>query len=180
MGVFDILSFIFIFLCSILGISCGVFFTCIIIIYRQCRTATNLLVLNSAMADFLANIVCACQVIYQLTGDEMDRLCVFRGFLLQSGCGLLYHTFCVQAIYRLFATIPERRQYFQSKRFIMFIIIMQWIISFTSGLPFLLNDRIKYHGNDRICHVSRFEALYSFVYDNKFHLIFDLGIDLRS
>ena len=143
-------------LCSILGVICAVIFITVLIIDRQCRTMTTLLVLNSIMGGFIVNIVYTCQTLYQLTTDENDKLCVFRGFLLNATSGLLYHTFCIQALFRLFVTIPVRRQYFRSKHVIMFIILIQWFISLTFGLPILVNGRIKFQAGSRICQVDRF------------------------
>jgi hypothetical protein len=157
---FEILSSLFILFCSILGIVCTLIFIRVVIIDRQCRTMTTLLVLNSIIAGFVANIAYACQALYQLISDGNDNLCVFRGFLLHETCGLLYHTFCVQAFYRLSATKPAHQQCLRSKRIITFIIVLQWFISLTFGLPILLNNQIKYQAGSRICQVDQFEILY--------------------
>jgi hypothetical protein len=157
MDAFGILSSLFMFLCSVFGIVCALIFISVVIIYRQCRTMTTLLVLNSIIAGFVANIVYACQALYQLISDENDKLCVFRGFLLHDTCGLLYHTFCVQALYRLSATTSAQERYFRSKRVIMYIVLLQWLISLNFGLPILLNGQIKYQAGSRICQVDRFE-----------------------
>jgi hypothetical protein len=156
MDVFEILSSLFMLLCSVSGIICTLIFISVIIIDRQCRTMTALLVFNSIIAGFIVNIVYACQALYQLVSDEEDKLCVFRGFLLHITCGLLYHTFCVQALYRLVVTMPVQQQYLRSKPVVLFIVLLQWLISLTFGLPILLNGQIKYQAGSRICQVEIF------------------------
>ena len=157
MQAFEISSSLFMLLCSLMGLICAFIFISILIIDRQCRTMTTLLVLNSVIAGFVVNIVCTCQALYQLTTNEQDHLCVFRGFLLHVTCGLFYHTFSIQALYRLFVTIPVRRQYLRSKRIIMLMVLLQWLISLTFGLPILLDDRIKFQADSRICQVDGFK-----------------------
>lgn len=156
MNAFEILSSLFMLICSLLGIICTIIFISVVIIDRQCRTMTTLLVLNSIIAGLVVNIVYTCQSIYQLITDEEDQLCAFRGFLLHSTCGLLYHTFCVQALYRLFATMPTRQRYLRSKSVTIFIVILQWLISLTFALPIYLNNQIKYQAGSRICQVDKF------------------------
>ncbi|CAF3193215.1 unnamed protein product [Rotaria sp. Silwood2] len=182
MDSFEILSDLFMLLCNLLGIGCALIFISVLIIYRQCRKITTLLVLNSIIAGFIVNVVCIYQVIYQLTSDGNDKLCVLRGFLLQSGCGLLYHTFCVQALHRFFATVPERRQYLRSKCVILFIVLLQWFISLTFSLPILVGGRIKFQAGYRICQVSMHD-LYGFLYLSIwiyfFPLVVIIGIYIR-
>ncbi|CAF1397059.1 unnamed protein product [Rotaria sordida] len=182
MDFFEILSYLFMLLYSLFGIGCALIFINVLIIYCQCRTMTIFLVFNSIIAGFTVNIVCVCQVMYQLTSDGNDKLCVLRGFLIESGCGLLYHTFCVQAFYRLFSTIPKRREYLQSKCSIIFIVLLQWLISFTFGLPILIVDRIKFQMDYRICQISMHD-LYGFIYFSIwiyiFPLIIIIGIYIR-
>ncbi|CAF4841275.1 unnamed protein product [Rotaria sp. Silwood1] len=166
----------------LLGIGCAFIFIIILIIYRQCRTITTLLILNSIIAGFIVNVMYVYQVISQLTSDGNDKLCILRGFLLQSGCGLLYHTLCVQALYRFFATIPKRQQYLQSKYTITFIVLVQWFISITFNLPILIDGRIKFQVNYRVCQVLM-QDLYGFLYLSIwiyfFPLIIIIGIYTR-
>ncbi|CAF3777871.1 unnamed protein product [Rotaria socialis] len=114
-------------LSSALGIDCALIFISILIIYCQSRSMATLVGFNSAIAGSIVNVVFVCQ------------LCVFRGFLVHSSCGLLYHSFCVQALYRLLGTIPERQPYLQSECTITCIILVQWLVSLNFALPRLLN-----------------------------------------
>ncbi len=160
MQAFEIISSLCMLLCSVLGTGCSLIFIRVLIIDRQCRTMTTLLVLNSVIAGFIVNVVCTCQSIYQLVSDENDKLCEFRGFLLHGACGLLYHTFCVQALHRIFSTIAIQRQYLRSKRVIKVIVLFQWLISSTFALPILLDGRIKFQAGSRICQVKKFETYF--------------------
>jgi uncharacterized membrane-anchored protein len=154
MYILDFLSSLFMLLCSIFGIVCALIFISVLIINRQCRTMTIALVLNSIIAGLVVNIVYACQSMYQFFIDESDKLCVFRGFLVHSTRGLFYHTFCVQALYRVFATLFSRRRCLRSKRVFICIVLFQWLISLTFALPILLDGRIKYQPGSRICQVG--------------------------
>jgi hypothetical protein len=169
MNSFEIPSSIFILLCSIFGIVCALIFISILILDRQSRTMTVLLVLNSILAGLIVNIVYASQALYQLIGDGNDRLCAFRGLLIHDTCGLLYHTFCVQAFYRLLTTISIQERYLRSKCVIIFIVFIQWLISFTFGLPILLTGRIKYQAGSRVCQV---DLILYFSKENMFNFLF--------
>ena len=154
MDVFETLSSILMIVCSIFGIICAFIFIIIVATHRQCHTLTILLVLNSTVAGLIANMTCICQAIYQLMNIGNDKLCTIRGFLLQVGTGLLYHTLCVQALHRLFVTVYSKRQYLQTRRFNIFMVVIQWIFSATFGLPILLTGRITYYAGSRICQVK--------------------------
>ncbi|CAF0953016.1 unnamed protein product [Adineta ricciae] len=149
-------------ICSIFGILFAFIFILIVLIYRQCQTLTIFLVLNSTLAGLLANVACISQAIYQLLDVGNDRLCAVRGLLLQAGTGVLYHTLCVQAFYRLFVTVYSTRRYLQTKQFIGLIVLIQWIFSATFGLPILFIGRITYQAGSRICQVSLEDI--SFIY----------------
>ncbi|CAF2112391.1 unnamed protein product [Rotaria magnacalcarata] len=140
-----------------LGIDCALSFIRILIIYRHSRSMTTLLGFNFAIVDSIVIVVFVCQLIYRLTTDGNDKLCVFRGFLLHSSCGLLYRSFCVQALYRLSATIRERRQYLQSECTITCIILVQWLVSLDFALSLRLDGRIEFQTVYRICQVLMHE-----------------------
>ena len=154
MDVFDWVSSVLMVISNTFGIGCALIFITIVVFHRQCHTTTVLLILNSVVAGFISNLVCGSQAIYQLIGDGNDTLCILRGYLLYSATGLLYHTLCVQALHRLFVTVLATRRYLQSKRTIIIIVIVQWLISGCFVLPILLSGRIKYNPGSRICLVS--------------------------
>lgn len=153
MEIFEIFSSIFMFLCSILGVICSLIFISRVVILR-CRCAPIIFIgFNSALAGFITNIIYASQAIYQMLSDTPDILCEFRGFLLHCSTGLFYHTLCIQALYRLFVTVYAQRRSLQSTCVIIPIVIIQWLISITFAIPFLLMKRIKYQASGRICQV---------------------------
>ncbi|CAF3293771.1 unnamed protein product [Rotaria sp. Silwood2] len=154
MDVFEIFSSVFMLLCSILGVVCAFIFIGIVICSRQCRTITILLVLNSTAANLIINFACGSQAFYQLASDGNDRLCELRGFFIHLGTSLLYHTLCVQALHRLFVTVLARQRYLQSTRVIIFLVILQWLMSLGLCLPMLLTGHIVYHPKSRICQVA--------------------------
>lgn len=162
MEVFEILSSVLMILCSVFGIIFALVFIIIIATHHECQTLNNLLVLNSTIAGFIANITCMCQSIYQIIDVGNDVLCVVRGFILQSGTGLLYHTLCVQAFHRLLVTVYSTRRSLQTKNCYIFIVVFQWLISCTFALPFLLTGGIKYQPGSRICQVG--------IHNSMFHL----------
>ncbi len=153
MNTFQILSSVFIFLCSTMGVVCCVIFIFIVAIDRRCRTLIILITLNSILAGFITNIIYASQAIYQMLSDTPDILCPFRGFLLHCSTGLFCHTLYIQTLYRLFVTVFAQRRYLQSKRVIMSIVMIQWFISITFAIPILLLGRIKFQADGQICQV---------------------------
>jgi hypothetical protein len=140
--------------CSIFGIICAFVFLIIVITHRHCHTLTIFLVFNSTVAGLIANITCISQAIYQLIDLGDDSLCIIRSFFLKTGTGALYHSLCVQALHRLFVTVYSTRRYLQTRRFHIYMIIIQWIFSATFSLPIVLTNRIKYQPGSRICQVK--------------------------
>ena len=154
MELFETLSSILMIICSIFGILCAVLFILIICFNRQCHRLTVLFVLNSTLAGLIANVTCICQAIYQLIDHSDDRLCPFRGFLLQTSTGMLYHTLCVQAFHRLFVTVYSTRRSLQTQQMTVIMVILQWIISSGFALPLLFTNRFIYQSGSRICQVE--------------------------
>jgi hypothetical protein len=154
MAAFETLSSILMIVCSTFGIFFAFIFIIIVSTHRECHTLTILLVLNSTLGGLLANITCISQVVYQLLDLGNDTLCAIRGLFLQAGTGVFYHTLCVQALHRLFVTVYSTRRYFQTTRFNIYMVVVQWIFSATFGLPFLLTGRITYQPGSRICQVK--------------------------
>ncbi|CAF1035100.1 unnamed protein product [Adineta steineri] len=150
----ELLSSLWMLLCSIFGIIFAMIFIGIVASHRQFHTSTIMLALNSAIAGIIVNVTCCCQAIYQLTSDGNDKLCSFRGFLLHAGAGLLYQTLCVQAFHRLFVVVFATRRYLRSTKVIASITIIQWLISMTFGIPALMIGRIVYQSGSRICQAS--------------------------
>jgi len=154
MVVFETLSSILMIVCSIFGIICALIFIIIVAIQRPCHKLTILLVLNSTIAGLIANMTCLSQATYQLIDLGNDTLCTIRGLFLQTSTGILYHTLCVQALYRLFVTVYSTRRYLQTIRFNISMVVIQWIFSTTFGLPIFFLNRIRYQSGSRICQVK--------------------------
>ncbi|CAF0727905.1 unnamed protein product [Adineta steineri] len=163
MDMFQIVTSLFMLFCSVLGVVCSLIFIVIVFLDRRCRTPIVLISLNTAIAGFIINTIYASQAIYQMISDSSDVLCIFRGFLLHSSTGLFYQSLCIQAIYRLFVTVFAQRRNLQSKYVIIPIIVIQWIISSTFGIPILLMKRLQFQETGRICQVP-INDIFGFMY----------------
>ena len=139
---------------SILGMCSAALFISIVALHRQCHTTTIMLALNTVVAGFMSNLVFGIQSAYQLLVDGDDSLCIVRGYFVNTVCGLLYHTLCVQALHRLFVTVLAKRRSLQSKRLILMLVAAQWLFSSSFVLPIALRDRLRYNQVSRICPVS--------------------------
>ncbi|CAF1094933.1 unnamed protein product [Adineta steineri] len=175
MKFFEILSSIFMLSCSILGIICSLLLISVMITVRRHCTPIVVISLNTAVAGFVINTIYASQAIYQMISDSSDVLCVFRGFLLHTSTGLFYHTLCIQAIYRLFVTVFAQRRNLQSNYTIIPIVVIQWIISSSFGIPILLTRRIRFYAEGRICQVS-INNIFGFMYLGTFIYFLPLSI----
>jgi hypothetical protein len=160
MDIPEILSSLFMLLFSLFSIICACAFIGVVAFNRQYRTLTIMLIFNSTIAGIVINVTCGCQAIYQLIGDGNDKLCSFRGFLLHSATGLLYHTLCVQAIHRLFVVVFAAQRHLQSARVMVSLVIFQWLVSITFGIPALTAGKIIYQPGSRICQVGYNESEY--------------------
>ncbi|CAF0742841.1 unnamed protein product [Adineta ricciae] len=178
----EILASILMFLCNLLGIICSLIFISIFIVYRQCRTMTTVLVLNSVVAGFIINVVYACDALYQINLTQADALCIFRGFLLCVTFALYFHTFCVHALYRWFMTIPCFREYLRSKCITLFAIACQWVISILIILLIFWNNGIKFQSYLHTCTVPRDDTVNSIYLGLSvyfFPLLLIIGIYIR-
>ena len=167
MNLLDALSSILILLFNIFGVVLAVTFIIVVASHRPCHTTTIFLVLNSVVAAFISNTICGVQAIYQLAGDANDYLCAARGYLLCTATGLLYHTLCVQALHRLFATVLVTRRNLRSGKVIALIVLIQWVVSSCFTLPIFVDGRITYNPGSHICLVRIVICLFEILLDNR-------------
>lgn len=153
MDILEVLSSTLMLLFSIIGVLCAVLFIIVVFRHRHLHKVAIMLALNSAVAGVIINTVCACQAVYQLIGDGNDHLCAFRGFLLHAATGLLYQALCVQTFHRFVVVVFAARRYLQSKRVMLLLVLLQWLISSAFGIPALVLGRVIYQPGSRICQV---------------------------
>jgi hypothetical protein len=127
----------------------------ILVFRRQHLTINALLVLNCTIAGLITNVTDSSQAVYQLANNGADALCIFRGYMLYTSSGLLFHSLVLQAIYRLFVNIFASRRFFQSTNVILLMLSFQWLFSWTFCLPIVIPERISYDVDNAICQVGR-------------------------
>lgn len=73
-----------------------------------------------------------------------DPWCDMRVFLAHSSCASFYYSCVLQATFRLFRVVFYKNKFYQSRRFFVIAIVVQWTISFILVLPNLLPDDYAY------------------------------------
>jgi hypothetical protein len=90
--------------CLILTIILDFLFISIIILDKTCHTVSMILIANTYFTQLLAAINLLSMSIFAIQNDVQhsqyyDSLCIFRGYVSPSSCGMLIYSFLPQAIH---------------------------------------------------------------------------------
>lgn len=141
---------------SLIGIVGALVFVMVMAFTRTCRTLSILLVGNTALASLLMNTTTASQAIYMLlgSGGYPRILCSIRGYLIQSGTGLIYFGAVLQSLHRLFVTVFARHNWLKSKSLFLLLVVFQWTSALTLSLPMTPMTAVPYQETESICQGS--------------------------
>lgn len=79
--------------------------------------------------------------------------CYARAYLIHVSIALLFHSYLVQAIFRLFRVVFYRKKYLQTLRIMFRLVLVQWLTDFISILPFSLWHRFHYISKHHFCEI---------------------------
>jgi hypothetical protein len=129
----------------------------VVIINRQCRTVTNLLICDTAIATILFCTVGFISSVYSRRSDWLDYqpACAFRAYLQIMLSTSICYSYSIQAISRLFYSVYYKKKYLQTWRIHWILIIISWIISIlTPIVPFFFEHGYELQTVSRVCTIS--------------------------
>ena len=145
------------FVCSLNCFTTLAFLTIATIYRHRCFTFPTLLTCNTALATLLYSTSNLATATYMFVWDQqtipnIDSLCPLRAYLHHSTIASIHHSFILQDIER-YCKI-RRITFLNSQRRKICIVLVQWILDFTFGLPVLLTGNMKKVTSDNLCFVS--------------------------
>jgi hypothetical protein len=145
--------------CLILTIILDFLFISIIILDKTCHTVSMILIANTYFTQLLAAINLLSMSIFAIQNDVQhsqyyDSLCIFRGYVSPSSCGMIIYSFLLQAIHRYTTAVYPTRLFWQSKRTHIILICASWIFCLLYPLAFLFTSIITYNIDNQLCEVQ--------------------------
>ncbi len=163
--------------------------TMIILIFTRIRPSKShvsiLLTCNTYLNALLLSSIMLLMYFYNLLGNLNSsivfdgRWCVIRTYLTHVCFCAFYHSFALQAIFRLFRVVFYKRRFLQSYGIFISSIILQWILSFLFILPNLLLNDFQYLPHEFNCWIA-FQNIRGlimvtlFIYNNPLTIIFTI------
>ena len=146
-----------------------------------------LLTCNTYFNAFLLNCMMLVMYFYNLLGNVHfpivfdDRWCRIRAYLTHVCFCAFYHSFVLQATFRLFRIVFYRYQFLQSFALFFSSIVIQWILSFLFILPnFFFNDfqhlRREFNCWIELTNIRGLILATIFIYHNPLMMIFIIYI----
>ena len=125
---------------------------CLIIYHRQrfpintpmfliCNTSVSIIFVSICLIDMYARYVYA-ELNINVIFD--DWWCYLRAYFIHVSVWLLFYSYVLQAIFRFFRVIFYQRKQWQTRRFMLRFVVIQWLIGFLCILPFLLLNYFQY------------------------------------
>lgn len=133
-----------------------------LIIYYRHQSPFNisiLLVCNNSLSVILCCIFLLDMYACSLYGDIHMNIsfnnwwCCARAYFLGVTLALVYHSYLIQACYRLFRIVFYKHRQLQKFQTIFILILIQWLIDFLLFIPCLLLHYFEYIIQDYYCHI---------------------------
>jgi len=117
---------------------------------------SNLIVCNNCLAIGLTEIIMLINVCYALSSDfrgkgYFDSFCILRGTLLKIFHIFMYQSLCLKAFNRFCCIVYYANSILKSYRYLLIIILFQWLLSILLGLIIVLTNGIDYDWGSYLC-----------------------------
>ena len=155
-----ILLDIFLFSSILLGVVFSLAFICISAVFRSCRSVLTLLSANSCVAGLIFNGVQLSNALFLFRDDIFlpssfdNQFCAVRNYLMHVSGSLLYYSYCVQAISRLFFVVFYKHTFLLTYHVHFLLIAIQWTIALMLPLSMLTSDHIQYQTETSQCFIT--------------------------
>ena len=128
--------------------------------YRSCRSILSLLSANSCVAGLIFNGVQLINALLLFRDDiHQSRLfdnqyCAVRGYLMHVSGSLLYYSYCVQAVSRLFFVVFYKHTVLLTYHIHFVLIAIQWTLGLMLPVSMLTSDHIQYQTETSQCFIT--------------------------
>jgi hypothetical protein len=143
-----------------LGFIFSVAFICISAGYRSCRSILTLLSANSCVAGFIFNGVQLCNALLLFRDDIFSTLsnpnqyCEIRNYLMHVSGSLLYYSYCVQSISRLFFVVFYKHTFLLTYHVHFILIAIQWTLGLILPISMLTSSHRQYQTDTSQCFIT--------------------------
>jgi hypothetical protein len=143
-----------------LGVIFSIAFISISAGYRSCRSVLTLLSANSCVAGFIFNGVQLSNAlllfrddIYSTTSNH-SQYCEVRSYLMHVSGSLLYYSYCVQAISRLFFVVFYKHKFLLTYHIHFILIAIQWTLGLILPISMLTSSHRQYQTETSQCFIT--------------------------
>ncbi|UJR25231.1 hypothetical protein I4U23_006583 [Adineta vaga] len=143
-----------------LGFIFCVSFICISVGYRSCRSILTLLSANSCIAGLIFNGVQLSNALLlfrddiHLSTSNYNQYCEVRNYLMHVSGSLLYYSYCVQSISRLFFVVFYRHTFLLTYHIHFILIAIQWTLGLMLPISILTSGHRQYQTETSQCFIT--------------------------
>lgn len=144
----------------VIGFVFCISFICISIGFRSCRSVLTLLSANSCVAGLIFNSVQLSNTLLllrddiHLTSSLDNQYCAIRSYSMHVSGSLLYYSFCVQAISRLFFVVFYKYTFLLTYHIHFILIAIQWTLSLLLPFSLLTSEDVQYQVETSQCFIK--------------------------
>jgi len=156
-NIFYIINFSISIFASSISLSAGFLMIIIVIINRQCRTITSMMMCNTAAATIIYSILQLISAGYGLRNDwfSYQPACLFRLYCYNGVCIAVCGSYAVQSISRLFFSVLYKHQYLLSWRIHCYLIIANYLLTIVGPIPLVfMKNGCGLEPESRLCTVT--------------------------
>lgn len=144
----------------LLGFIFCIAFICISAGYRSCRSVLTLLSANSCVAGLIFNSVQLMNALLLFRDDiylstsNNNQYCELRNYLMNVSGSLLYYSYCVQSISRLFFVVFYKRTFLLTYHVHFILIAIQWSLGLILPMSILTSSHRQYQTDTSQCFIT--------------------------
>jgi hypothetical protein len=142
-----------------LGFMFSISFICISAVYRSCRSILTLLSANSCVAGFIFSAVQLINALLLFRDDiylstsNHNQYCEVRNYLMHVSGSLLYYSYCIQSISRLFFVVFYKHKFLLTYHIHFILIAIQWTLGLILPMSMLTSGHRQYQTETSQCFI---------------------------
>jgi len=143
-----------------LGFVFCISFICISAGYRSCRSVLTLLSANSCIAGLIFNGVQLINALFLIRDDifltktNFNQFCEVRSYLMHVSGSLLYYSYCVQSISRLFFVVFYKHTFLLTYHIHFILIAIQWTLGLILPISMITSSHQQYQKDTSQCFIT--------------------------
>ena len=150
---------VIIIICAIGILTAIVFIYAILRLGYPAYSVPSLIACKTCLAIGLMNLIILLNNSYALASDfrgigSIDSFCYVRGTIFNVLFIKMYTALCLKAFNRLRCIVYRTRSVSRSYKFLLLLILIQWIVAATLMLPIVLTDGVDYDWGSHLCLVT--------------------------